>query len=56
MDLQDLSGTFVKTTLVLYNMVQREMRPTDEKFHYVFSLRDVSRVFQGMLMAKSLCF
>jgi dynein heavy chain len=55
-DLQELSGTLVKTTLLLYNMIQNEMRPTDEKFHYVFSLRDVSRVFQGILLAKSSCF
>jgi dynein heavy chain len=34
----------------IYNRVTLELLPTPSKFHYTFNLRDVSKVFQGILM------
>ena len=37
-------------TVELYNRISAELLPTPSKFHYTFNLRDVSKVFQGVLM------
>ncbi len=39
-------------TIEVYQKIIEEKRPTPAKFHYLFNLRDVSKVFQGMLMTK----
>lgn len=39
-------------TIEVYQKIIEEKRPTPAKFHYLFNLRDVSKVFQGVLMAK----
>mmetsp|Transcript_28190 Transcript_28190/g.33408 ORF Transcript_28190/g.33408 Transcript_28190/m.33408 type:complete len:2629 (+) Transcript_28190:1-7887(+) len=39
-----------EATVELYNRISAELLPTPSKFHYTFNLRDVSKVFQGMLM------
>jgi dynein heavy chain len=40
----------VAATIEVYTRITAELRPTPSRFHYAFNLRDVSKVFQGMLM------
>ncbi|XP_013098623.2 dynein axonemal heavy chain 2 [Stomoxys calcitrans] len=40
-------------TLHLYNDVVAKMLPTPNKSHYLFNLRDISKVFQGLLRANA---
>ncbi|XP_075882096.1 dynein axonemal heavy chain 10-like isoform X2 [Nelusetta ayraudi] len=39
-------------TLELYNNIIKDLPPTPSKFHYIFNLRDLSRVFNGMVLTK----
>ena len=42
----------VKGTVQLFRQLAAEMRPTPKKSHYIFNLRDLSNVFQGVLAAE----
>ena len=48
-DQQELADPIVKSTIQLYNAIAVELLPTPAKSHYTFNLRDVSKVFQGIL-------
>eukprot|EP00825_Cyclidium_porcatum_P006754 TRINITY_DN1337_c0_g1_i4.p1 TRINITY_DN1337_c0_g1~~TRINITY_DN1337_c0_g1_i4.p1 ORF type:complete len:1759 (+),score=318.71 TRINITY_DN1337_c0_g1_i4:667-5943(+) len=39
-------------TIDVYNTVANELKPIPSKFHYTFNLRDISKVFQGILQVK----
>jgi dynein heavy chain len=41
----------IESTIEIYSKIQEELRATPAKFHYMFNLRDVSKVIQGILMA-----
>ena len=42
----------VPITVDLWNKVQAKMLPTPAKFHYLFNMRELSKVFQGVLLAE----
>lgn len=39
-------------TISIWNKVKNTMLPTPSKFHYVFNMRDLSRIFKGILQIK----
>ncbi|XP_071452908.1 dynein axonemal heavy chain 1-like [Hetaerina americana] len=41
----------VRATIQVYSTILQELLPTPAKTHYTFNLRDLSKVFQGILMA-----
>lgn len=47
----DLLDDIVGSTLKVFTVICNEMLPTPNKSHYTFNLRDLSKVFQGILMA-----
>jgi len=49
----NLCDKIVNETIRMYKNISLELRPTPKKSHYTFNLRDVSKVFQGMMMARS---
>jgi len=45
-----LSKPIVDASVEVYTRISEELLPTPTKSHYTFNLRDLSKVFQGMLM------
>ena len=46
----DIAGRLTAATIELWRRTKARMLPTPSKFHYVFNMRELSRVFQGVLL------
>jgi len=51
-DCKMLSRQTVDASIEIYETISSEMLPTPAKSHYTFNLRDLSKVFQGVLSLK----
>ncbi|KAK4813186.1 hypothetical protein QYF61_014017 [Mycteria americana] len=45
-----ISDKITVCTLELYKMIICDLPPTPSKFHYIFNLRDLSRVYNGLIL------
>eukprot|EP00953_Heterococcus_sp_UTEX-ZZ885_P009237 5464-Heterococcus_DN1.PRE.2 len=45
-----------QATLRLFSAAINKLPPTPSKFHYIFNLRDLSRVFEGLCLATEDCY
>ncbi|KAJ3217500.1 Dynein heavy chain 2, axonemal [Dinochytrium kinnereticum] len=50
-DVKPLGDVMTHATLEIYHTVISQLLPTPAKIHYLFNLRDISKVFQGLLRA-----
>eukprot|EP00842_Homolaphlyctis_polyrhiza_P003630 jgi/Hompol1/4268/HPOL_001758-RA len=50
-DIKRAASKLTPMTLRLYYEISKNLMPTPSKFHYIFNLRDISRVYEGITMA-----
>ncbi|XP_039416979.1 dynein heavy chain 10, axonemal isoform X2 [Corvus cornix cornix] len=48
-----ISDKITLCTLELYKMIITDLPPTPSKFHYIFNLRDLSRIYNGLVLTDS---
>ena len=48
---QALKDNLVQGTINIFNRICKELLPTPAKMHYIYNLRDVAKVFQGVTRA-----
>lgn len=48
-EFSEVADALVNMTISLFKQIIVELPPTPSKFHYIFNLKDLSRVFAGML-------
>ncbi|KAJ3114591.1 Dynein heavy chain 10, axonemal [Phlyctochytrium bullatum] len=50
-EIKGVAKKLTNITLKLYSEVVKNLMPTPSKFHYIFNLRDISRVYEGLCLA-----
>ena len=50
-DVKPLGDVMTQATIEIYTTIVQQMLPTPAKIHYMFNLRDISKVFQGLVRA-----
>jgi dynein heavy chain len=50
-NIQRVSNRITEMTLKLYSEISKSLLPTPSKFHYIFNLRDISRIYEGLCQA-----
>lgn len=51
-NIKQMSAAVVQATIEVYNSIATNLLPTPSKSHYTFNLRDLSKVFQGILLVE----
>src|SRR3546814_20906621 len=49
-EIGQLADALVHASIAIFNTVTRQLLPTPSKSHYTFNMRDLAKVFQGLLM------
>ncbi|CAL1680177.1 unnamed protein product [Lasius platythorax] len=52
-EVQSIVNGLVQLMLELYETVRKTLLPTPSKFHYIFNMRDLSRIMAGLLQSHS---
>ena len=47
----NIAESIVSASINVYSTICNELLPTPDKSHYTFNLRDLGKVFQGVMMA-----
>ncbi|CAD8132456.1 unnamed protein product [Paramecium pentaurelia] len=51
-EIRDLKNKLVEKTINLYSSVQKLLLPTPQKSHYIYNLRDIFKIFEGISKVK----
>ena len=49
-EIRGIVPKIAKITLLLYKSIINDLPPTPSKFHYIFNLRDLSRIYNGLVL------